>query len=86
MERDQRDLLNYFLLTYAFSWFFTVPLALRAQGILNIGFMGPATYIASFGPAIAAIVLTYRSNGMQGVRNLLKKLVMFKAKPVSFSS
>ena len=80
MENRQKDLLNYFLLTYAFSWFFTVPLALRAQGILDIGFTGPATYIASFGPAIAAIALTYKSNGMQGLRSLLKKLVMFKAK------
>lgn len=79
LEIEKRDLLHYFLITYAFSWFFTVPLALRSQGILNIGFTGPATYIASFGPAFAAIVLTYRVEKMAGLRVLLKKLTQFKA-------
>jgi CAAX protease family protein len=78
MEPEQRELALYFTLTYAFSWFFTIPLALRSQGILNIGFTGPATYIASFGPAFAAIALTYRREKMAGVRVLLNKLIQFK--------
>ena len=53
---ERRDLLYFFLLTYVFSWFFTVPFVLRSQGILNIGFTGPSAYIASFGPAFAAII------------------------------
>jgi len=79
VEPEKRDLIIFFTLTYIFSWFFTVPLALRSQGILNIGFAGPSTYIASFGPAVSAIALTYWAEKMTGVRALFSKLTRFKA-------
>ena len=68
------ELIAFFGLTFLISWTFTIPLALRSLGILNIGF-GGSTFIAGFGPSIAAILITYRSSGTSGVSSLLKKLI-----------
>ena len=45
----------YFVLAYAISWSLAVPLAMQAQGILNIHLPWALHYLTAYGPALAAL-------------------------------
>jgi uncharacterized protein len=77
MTKD-RPLVIYFVLAYAFSWAFMVPVALSAQGLIGIKVPYALYYLASFGPALAAIVVTAFTQGFAGVTSLLKRLLKWR--------
>lgn len=60
----------FFVLAYAFAW---ILIALAASGSLVFGF------IALFGPAVAAILVTGIVDGRQGVRALWRRVVQWRA-------
>ena len=59
----QHTLLVYFVLAYALSWSIEIPLALSAQGIVKTQFPYAIHYFASFGPFIAAFIVTAIADG-----------------------
>ena len=73
------ELVSFFGLTFLISWVFTVQLALRSLDIIDIG-LGGSTFIAGFGPSIAAVLMTYKSSGTDGVSSLFKKLIKIRAR------
>jgi uncharacterized protein len=75
MEKNLKDLLQYFLITYGFSWVVWSPFILHSRGIIEIPsfllpMFGP---IGTFGPFVAAFFLTYKDDGGNGVVTLLKR-------------
>lgn len=70
----RHSLLAYFVLAYAVSWAFEIPLALSAQGILKAPIPYWIHYLASFGPLIAALVVTAALNGRAGFSRLFSGL------------
>jgi len=66
----RRDLVLYFVLTFAFSWAIEIPLALSAQGRTSVRVPFGLHYLASFGPFFAAVVLTVAAEGSRGLGRL----------------
>lgn len=74
-----KKLFLYFALAYLISWIIWLPLLLPKFGINGLPILpNYHHYLGSFGPMIAAIIMTYSSSGWKGVRDLLKRLVKWK--------
>ena len=72
IQKDNR-LLPFFLITFLWSWLMWLPnlLATYDISILDpVRFLG---FLAVFGPSAAAIILTAKNEGSQGVKTLLKR-------------
>src|SRR5512143_4032615 len=68
----------YFILTYAISWSFMIPVALSAQGMVSWQVPYSLYYFASFGPLLAAFFVTFATEGMTGVRQLFSGLLKWR--------
>jgi membrane protease YdiL (CAAX protease family) len=77
-----RDLLAYFLLTFALSWAIEVPLALQAQGVMRSVVPLWLHYAASFGPLLAASIVTLATRGPAGIGRLFSGLGRWRARPI----
>lgn len=69
----------YFAVTFAFSWAIQIPLALTAQGVLATSLPLGMHYVASFGPLVAAVVVTLVTRGWSGCRELAARVVRWRA-------
>lgn len=78
----RHPLAAYFLLAYAVSWFFMIPLALTKQGLIDWPLPFSTHYLAAYGPFIAAFLVTFITSGKSGVKNLFKSIVKWNVKPV----
>ena len=75
------SLFPFFALTYAISWAIWLPMAASSQGLTGLqvpSLIGP---IASFGPSLAALALTYLWGGREGLRRLLGRAIAWRAGP-----
>ena len=74
MEVSDRQLAQYFGLTFAISWILWLPAVLRSNGFPELPeIVGLPGMFAPFGPAIAAFWLTWRQSGRAGVTNLFRR-------------
>jgi len=71
-EREDRNLVLYFLVAFAWSWFFwilrttlSIPMSEALGFSLNL--------MGVFGPFASAFILTYFNQGTEGVKKLLKR-------------
>ncbi len=72
-----RELIAYFALTFILSWTIEIPLALSASGL--IAPIPPALhYLASFGPLLAAVIVTLVSRGPAGLAVLFAPLTRWR--------
>jgi membrane protease YdiL (CAAX protease family) len=77
----KHPLLTFFMLTYALSWMVEIPLALRAQGILQTGFPFAAHYLAAYGPMLSALIVTGLTGGTRGLRELWERMTKWRVRP-----
>jgi membrane protease YdiL (CAAX protease family) len=72
--------LKYFVLAFAFTWFFWGLAVLGARGVIPLlpGFM----VIGTFGPLVAAVVITAQESGQAEVRSLLGRVVLWRVSPI----
>jgi membrane protease YdiL (CAAX protease family) len=70
----RRVLVIYFVLAYAISWACMLPVALSAQGIIFQSVPYALYYLASFGPALSAVIVTGATKGRPGLLSLLSRL------------
>ena len=73
-----RALVVHFVLAYAISWTFMLPVALSAQGIITANVPYALYYLASFGPALSALIVTGLTAGRAGLRSLLGRLLKWR--------
>jgi len=67
-------LVPYFVAAYAVSWAFWIPAALTSRGVLALPFpVTPLVVVGTFGPSIAAFVLTALTQGRVGTWHLLRR-------------
>ncbi len=71
-------LLLYFLLAYAISWSIEIPVALSMQGVISTRVPPALYYFASFGPFLAALVVTIAAEGSSGVGRLFAGLAKWR--------
>ena len=67
----------FFTLTYILTWVFWVPLALSGQDV-RVGPLMIALVLGGFGPSIAGIIMTYRTQDREGRRDFWKRSINFK--------
>jgi membrane protease YdiL (CAAX protease family) len=67
----------FFALAYAVSWSWAIPLA-AGHLVVRQGQGWPTHYLALFGPAIAAVVVTAWTLGRPGVRDLLARMARWR--------
>lgn len=79
---DRHPLAAYFALAYLLSWAVQVPLALQAQGILKTNIPFRLHYLSGYGPLLAALILTWRISGKQGIRELLGRIGKWRVRPI----
>ncbi|HEX6384510.1 MAG TPA: CPBP family intramembrane glutamic endopeptidase [Anaerolineae bacterium] len=72
------SLVLYFLLAYAISWAIEIPIALSLRSIINLKVPLAIHYLASFGPFLAALVVTIGTEGYPGVRRLFSGLAKWR--------
>lgn len=81
-ELETKNFYLFLLICFTFSWFFWIPKALMAQGlifppVLSKFISGPFNP-GAFGPLIAAFYLTYKNKGKLGIIALLKRGIDLK--------
>jgi len=71
-EHEDRNLVLYFLVAFAWSWFFWI---VKTTGLIPMSeAFGYSLYpIGAFGPFASAFILTYFNQGTEGVKKLLKR-------------
>jgi membrane protease YdiL (CAAX protease family) len=69
------SLIAYFVLTYLISWAIEIPLALSYQRVIAIRVPFALHYLASFGPLVAAVIVTRVTEGWLGVGRLFRGLI-----------
>jgi CAAX protease family protein len=77
----RHPLLSYFVLAYAMTWLFWLPLALSQSGVGLLPIQLPMTLMMGamlFGPIGAAYVATAITSGRAGVRQLLRRIVLWR--------
>jgi membrane protease YdiL (CAAX protease family) len=74
---DVKALIGFFVLAYAVSWLWAVPLA-AVHLVVRQGQGWPTHYLALFGPAIAAVVVTAWTLGRPGVGDLLARMIKWR--------
>ncbi|MCX6048860.1 MAG: type II CAAX endopeptidase family protein [Chloroflexi bacterium] len=74
----QHPVVAYFILAYALSWAVEIPLAVSAQGWLRVPVPPALHYLASFGPLLAALIVTAATEGSSGLRQLLAGLLKWR--------
>jgi membrane protease YdiL (CAAX protease family) len=75
----QHPLLFFFLVAYGFSWALSVPAILSQWGMLPSGMFAIFFTIKSFGPFVAAYVMTGVIEGREGVLRLRQSLKQVRA-------
>ena len=77
----KRPLLTFFMLAYALSWMVEIPLALRAQGVLQVEIPISLHYLAAYGPMLSALIVTGVTGGIGGLRELWERMTRWKVNP-----
>jgi membrane protease YdiL (CAAX protease family) len=68
----------YFLISYAVSWLFWVPLALSQLELVALEVPGLFFLLGGVGPITAATLLTWRALGSNGLRELYSRLLIWR--------
>jgi uncharacterized protein len=72
-------LVAFFVMAYGFSWIVSIPAILSAWGVLPVAVFAVFFTIKSFGPFVAAYVVTGVIEGREGVRHLRRSLRQVRA-------
>jgi membrane protease YdiL (CAAX protease family) len=76
MKRN--PVISYFIIAYAVSWSFEIPLALSYQHIISVQIPMWLHYFAALGPFSAALIMTFLSEGRSGLRNLVVRIFKWR--------
>jgi membrane protease YdiL (CAAX protease family) len=75
----QHPLATYFILAYAISWAFWLPLAASSHGLIPVRLPGTVFYsLAALGPLLAALLASGLEGGRPAVRTLLSGLTKWR--------
>ena len=77
-----RYLILYFVLAYAISWAIGIPLVLEHQGLMARMLPDWAHYFVAYGPLLSAVIVTWLSEGRDGLNKLSERLTLWKVQPI----
>ena len=73
----RRNVWIFFGLTYLLTWIFWIPLAVSGQDVMA-GSLMIALVLGGFGPSIAGVIMTYRTQDPKGRRDFWRRAISFK--------
>ncbi len=71
-------LTTFFILAIGLTWIFMIADALGSQGILPFRLPLPLMIVMGYMPTLAAVIVTGKTRGRQGVRTLFQKLLIWR--------
>lgn len=74
----RNSIVLYFILTYALTWTTWAPIVASIQGWVDWNVPYALYYLGSFGPLVAALLVTALTEGRAGLRNLLGRIVKWR--------
>jgi membrane protease YdiL (CAAX protease family) len=74
---------KYFVIAFAFTWFFWWLSALGAREVIPT--LPGLTVIGTFGPLVAAVILTGQESGRTGLRSLLSRILQWRVAPIWYA-
>lgn len=77
-SQNSRNLVVYFVLACAISWAIEIPLALTKQGIIQPIFPQWVHYFLSYGPMLSALIVTWATQGQQGLKELWRRITRWQ--------
>jgi len=78
-KRSNRlPLAAFFLLAFGCSWLVEVPLALAARGVIGVKIPEYVHYAAGYGPLLAALAVTWFTEGKAGLLDLIRRITRWK--------
>lgn len=77
----RNPLAAYFLVTYAISWTIWSPIVASAQGWVKWNVPYALYYFGSFGPLLAAFIVTGATEGRAGLRSLSRRILKWRIEP-----
>ncbi len=80
--RKPGSLLAYFVLAYSLSWIIGIPLALAAQGVIAPILPTWSHYLVAYGPLLAAILVTWNTEGAAGLSELVSRIFKWRLPPI----
>jgi membrane protease YdiL (CAAX protease family) len=75
----RNPLVSYFVITYFISWTIWSPIVASEQGWMDWNVPYALYYFGSFGPAVAALLVTALTEGGAGIRNLVSRIFRWRA-------
>ena len=75
---ERHSLGAYFILAYAITWAFEIPLAATGQGWIESEIPFAIHYLGGFGPMLAATIVTATVQGRRGLRDLFGGLLKWR--------
>lgn len=78
---QRNSLVGYFILAYAISWAIGIPLALIAQGKVDLQIPYFVHYFYAYGPMLAAFIMTGLTKGRTGIADIFKRLTTWQMRP-----
>jgi uncharacterized protein len=72
--------LKYFVIAFAFTWFFWGLGALGVRGVIPA--LPGLTVIGTLGPLVAATVVTAQEGGREALRSLLSRILLWRVAPI----
>lgn len=77
--QEPRTLIAFFLLAFGISWLVWIPAALAARGLISFPLSSSVVgLLGSFGPSLAALLVTAVIAGLSGLRQLLGRLFIWR--------
>lgn len=74
-------LVTFFLLALALSWAAWIPFAASKAGLLPVVLPAELTWVGEYGPALAALILTWRQEGRAAAGTLFRRLLRWRVNP-----
>ena len=74
-------LVRFFLLALALSWAVWIPLAASKAGLLAVTLPAELAWLGEYGPALAALILTWREEGRAAAGRLFARLGKWRVSP-----
>lgn len=78
---ERNALVAYFALAYAITWTVALLLAASYRGWLGLQLPSSAHYLTSYGPLLAAFLVTALTGGAAGVRELVGRMTRWRVGP-----
>ena len=75
--------LKYFVIAFAFTWVFWWLAALGARDVIPA--LPGITVIGTFGPLVAAVIVTAQESGRAGLRSLLSRILHWRVAPIWYA-